>query len=96
MDIMVRTPLYTFDGKFVANVPIMPFLKPVEVIVWGIRMFIRREDGKYREADGMTAAIEGMTPVNVVDELGAIPTDIPTEEKPEESDEGEQPAAPGQ
>lgn len=44
-------PLYTREGEEIARVPIVPFAKPPEAILWGERFFVRREgDGKYYEA----------------------------------------------
>jgi len=48
-----KVRLYTNDGRFVTEVTVPPWKVPVEVYVWGQRMFILREDGRYTEASGM-------------------------------------------
>ena len=47
---MEMIPLYTRAGEFVVDVVVPPFTPPAEVLVWGVRFFARREDGKYCEA----------------------------------------------
>lgn len=42
--------LHTRDGGYVTTVQVPTFSPPPDVIVWGQRMFMRGEDGKYREA----------------------------------------------
>ncbi len=49
---MPTTPLYTNDGKFVCDVPTLPWAKEPELLFWGERFFILREDGRYTEAAG--------------------------------------------
>jgi len=65
--------LYTHSGGFVARVKILPTLRPFEVVVWGERFFILRADGRYTEADGMTAALLDTT--DIVAQIGTIETD---------------------
>jgi hypothetical protein len=45
-------PIYTNDGKFVANILVPPWKIPPEMLVWGERFFIRRKNGDYTEALG--------------------------------------------
>lgn len=49
---MNKTALHTNDGHFVANVPTLPWVAPPELLIWGERFFIRRENGNYTEASG--------------------------------------------
>ena len=41
--------LYTCDGREVTTIGMPPFQLPPEVIGWGERVFVRREDGRYYE-----------------------------------------------
>lgn len=45
-----RIWLYTRDGRRVTKVTIPHFTPPAEVLLWGSRTFVRRDDGKYYEA----------------------------------------------
>lgn len=49
MDMFNEVDLLTRSGEFVSTVKILPFVFQVEVIAWGDRVFVRREDGKYYE-----------------------------------------------
>lgn len=42
-------PLYTSDGRHVENVRILPYKHMPEVILWGERVFVMRDDKKYYE-----------------------------------------------
>lgn len=46
---MMEVDLFTRAGELVTKVVILPYLIPAEVIAWGERIFVRREDGKYYE-----------------------------------------------
>ena len=46
---MLAVTLYTRDGREVTQVTMPPFLYPPEVILWGERYFVRRDDGRYYE-----------------------------------------------
>jgi len=46
------TSLYTSDGRHVGDVLTPPFASPPQLLVWGERFFIRRDDGRYYEALG--------------------------------------------
>lgn len=41
--------LLTRDGGFVHEAEVPRFTPPAEVLVWGARVFVRRENGEYRE-----------------------------------------------
>ncbi len=41
--------LHTRSGHFVATVKVPVFTEQPDVISWGIRVFLRMEDGSYRE-----------------------------------------------
>jgi len=42
--------LFTRDGGFVAKETIPPFTEPPDLLIWGLRFFLRREEGKYYES----------------------------------------------
>ena len=46
---MQTITLYTRDGREVTQVQIPHFALPVEILLWGERFFVRRDDGKYYE-----------------------------------------------
>jgi len=46
---MNEVDLFTRLGQFVSTVKILPLQTPPEVVGWGDRIFVRREDGKYYE-----------------------------------------------
>jgi hypothetical protein len=46
---MTPTKLLTRTGEYVVTVTVPPFTPPAEVIAWGSRLFVRRENGEYRE-----------------------------------------------
>lgn len=47
---MFLIKLYTMSGEFVEQIKILPFIARMpEVITWGARTFILREDGNYYE-----------------------------------------------
>lgn len=48
---MPTVKLYTSDGHFVTEESFLPYVKLPEVVVWGQRFFVWREDHQqYREA----------------------------------------------
>lgn len=49
---MIRETLYTNDGHEVGTFLVPPWKSPVEVYLWGSRLFVRRADGRYTEAAG--------------------------------------------
>lgn len=49
---MNKETLFTNDGREVGTFMVPPWQTPVEVYMWGSRLFIRREDGRYTEAAG--------------------------------------------
>ncbi len=53
--------LFTRSGDFVANVGILPYATMPEVINWGTRFFVLREDGKYYEGFVSTVSAEPAT-----------------------------------
>ena len=51
---MPPVKLYTHDGKFVVELNNMPWKAPPEILVWGQRFFVWKEEPQqYREAGGM-------------------------------------------
>ncbi len=65
----INTNLFTSDGRLVTTVELPPFKVPVQVVLWGSRIFIWNPDrrypaesgksdafGVYMEANGMCAA----------------------------------------
>lgn len=52
---MKRTKLYTKEGEYVVTVLVPPFNPPSEVVIWGIRIFVRNVDGEYREGFSYSA-----------------------------------------
>lgn len=59
----IPTKLYNASGNYVTTVELPPFLKPVQVILWGSRIFVfaplapaTPNEGQYLEADGMCVA----------------------------------------
>lgn len=46
---MEAITLYTRDGREVTTVHVPVFNPPMEIINWGARFFVRREDGRYYE-----------------------------------------------
>lgn len=46
---MIKTELFTRAGEYVIVVMIPPFNPPAEAVIWGSRIFIRNEKGKYVE-----------------------------------------------
>jgi hypothetical protein len=60
--------LLTGSGEFVAKAKVLSFLRPPEVILWGERFFVQREDGKYYE--GFVAFAMGTVEENKPDRPG--------------------------
>lgn len=56
------------DGEPVVRVRVLPYRKPAEVIAWGQRVFVRREDGKYYE--GFVALAMGTVETKKLDRPG--------------------------
>lgn len=52
---MDNVELLTKEGDVVVTVKILPFNAPPEMIVWGQRIFVRRETGKYHEGFAVVA-----------------------------------------
>ena len=50
---MEQITLFTNDDYALARVLVPKWLVPVEVYVWGERIFLRRQDGRYTEASGL-------------------------------------------
>lgn len=73
----VGVNLYNNIGQFVAYVPVLPFIVPPEILIWGTRLFVRKQtqaaSGKtapvqYREAEGSYTVLlqsQGQDWVNV-------------------------------
>jgi hypothetical protein len=49
---VVETNLYTNNGGFVATVQTPPWKFKPELLMWGERFFLLRQDGNYTEASG--------------------------------------------
>ncbi len=49
---MTETVLYTNDDRIVVSVQTPPWVRPPELLIWGERFFLLREDGTYTEASG--------------------------------------------
>lgn len=47
--VMEKVRLYTADGEMVADVFVPAFEPPPDALLWGQRIFIRRDDGRYLE-----------------------------------------------
>lgn len=46
---MLDIILYTKFGDEVTTVRVPPFTPPPEIILWGVRYFVRQADGRYLE-----------------------------------------------